>query len=96
MRGLLVVIGLIVILALIGWVKFSKGPDRATMTIESGQIREDTKKAVQTGADLLHRAGDKVQAEVNRPSEPVAEQPKTTTETRTTESTTTETAPITR
>jgi hypothetical protein len=96
MRGLLVVIGLILILALIGWVKFSKGPDRATMSIESGQIREDTKKAMQSGSELLHRAGDKVQAEASRPSEPAADQPATTTETRTTETTTTETAPISR
>ena len=70
MRGLLIIAGLILIFALVGWITFNKGPDRATINIESGQIRDDTKRVIESGAELLHRAGDKVEAEANRPTEP--------------------------
>jgi hypothetical protein len=82
MRALLVVIAVILIFALIGWISFSKGPDRASINVESGQIREDTKQAMETGAELLHKAGDKIEAEADRQPENTATRPEAETTTR--------------
>ena len=82
MRALIVVVVLVLVFALLGWITFSKGPDRASINIESDQIRQDTKQAMESGAELLHKAGDKVQSEADR-------QPQTAETNR-------ETAPITR
>jgi hypothetical protein len=69
MRALIVVVALVLIFVLIGWITFSKGPDRSSINIESDRIRADTKDAMDSGAKLLHKAGDKVEAEAHRPSE---------------------------
>jgi hypothetical protein len=69
MRALLVVIAIVLVFALVGWVTFSKGPDRASINIEADRIRADTKQAVESGAKLLHKAGDKMEAEADRQPE---------------------------
>jgi hypothetical protein len=66
MRVLIIVIALILIGVLIGWITFSKGPDQSSINLNTGAIRQDTKQAVESGAQLLHRAGDKMDAEANR------------------------------
>jgi hypothetical protein len=66
MRVLLIVIAIILVGVLIGWITFNKGPDQSTININTGAIRQDTKKAVESGANLLHRAGDKMDAEAKR------------------------------
>lgn len=80
MRAVLILIAVVLLLALAGWITFSKGPDRSSINVETEQIRTDANKAVQTGADLLHKAGDKLEKETSpqtppptaeRPAEPV-------------------------
>ena len=66
MRVLIIVIALILVGVLVGWITFSKGPDHSSVNIETGAIRQDTKQAVESGAQLLHRAGDKLQTEAER------------------------------
>ena len=66
MRALLIVVALVLIFALVGWISFNKGPDRASINIESDKIRTDTKDVMDSGAHLLHKAGDKVESEANR------------------------------
>jgi hypothetical protein len=66
MRALILLVAIVLILALVGWITFSKGPDRASVNIESDRIRHDTKQVLDSGGQLLHKAGDKVQAEANR------------------------------
>ncbi len=68
MRVLIIIAALILIGVLIGWITFNKGPDHASIDINTGAIRQDTKKAVESGAQLLHRAGDKMETEANRPA----------------------------
>lgn len=71
MRALILLAAIVLILALVGWISFSKGPDRASINIESDRIRQDTKQVMESGAQILHKAGDKVESEANRqPSEP--------------------------
>jgi hypothetical protein len=69
MRALIVVIALVLIFVLVGWITFSKGPDRSSINIESDRIRADTKDAMESGAKLFHKAGDKIEAEANRQPE---------------------------
>jgi hypothetical protein len=82
MRALLVVVAVLLIFALVGWITFSKGPDRASINIESGQIQHDTKKAMESGAELLHKAGDKVHDEASRQPDGPATNPERTPITR--------------
>jgi hypothetical protein len=67
MRALLILAAIVLVLALVGWITFSKGPDHASINIESERIRQDTKQVMQSGAEMLHKAGDKVETEANRP-----------------------------
>lgn len=66
MRALLLVLAVVLILALIGWISFSKGPERTSINLEKNKIREDTKQMMQSGAELLHKAGDKVESETTQ------------------------------
>lgn len=66
MRVLILLAAIVLVLALVGWISFSKGPDRASINIESDRIRQDTKQVLESGGQMLHRAGDKVEAEANR------------------------------
>ena len=75
MRALILIAAIVLILALVGWISFSKGPDKTSINIESDKIRQDTKQVMESGAQILHRAGDKVEAEASR--EPNNVQPKT-------------------
>ena len=66
MRAFLVLVALVLIFALVGWITFGKDPDRSSSNIETGRIEHDTKHAMESGAQLLHKAGDKVESEANR------------------------------
>jgi hypothetical protein len=68
MRALILLVAIVLVLAVAGWISFSKGPDRASINIESDQIRHDTKQVMDSGAKMLHKAGDKVEAEADRES----------------------------
>lgn len=83
MRTLIFIAGLVLIFALVGWISFSRGPDRASINVETSAIRQDTQNAMQKGGELLHKAGDKIEAEANRqPAEPPQVNRETTTVTR--------------
>ncbi len=75
MRALILLAAIVLVLALVGWISFSTGPDRASVNIESERIRQDTKQVMESGAQVLHKAGDKVDAEANRDADRVAEHP---------------------
>jgi hypothetical protein len=66
MRALILLAVIVLVLALVGWISFSKGPDRTSINIESNRIRQDTKEVMESGAKMLHKAGDKVETEANR------------------------------
>ena len=66
MRALILLAAIVLVLALVGWISFSKGPDRASINIESDKIRADTKQVMESSAKMLHQAGDKVEAEADR------------------------------
>ena len=66
MRALLLLILVVLVLSLIGWISFSKGPDRASINVETDQIRSDTDRAVESGAKLLHKAGEELEQKTGR------------------------------
>lgn len=66
MRAIILLAAIVLVLALVGWISFSKGPDRTSINIESDRIRQDTKQVMESGAQMLHKAGDKVEAEADR------------------------------
>lgn len=66
MRALILLAAIVLVLALVGWISFSKGPDHASITIESDKIRQDTRQVMESGAQVLHKAEDKIDAEANQ------------------------------
>jgi hypothetical protein len=73
MRALLLLSVAVIVLALVGWISLSTGPDRTSINIESNRIRQDTKQVMESGAQMLHKAGDKVETEGNRQPSHVAD-----------------------
>jgi hypothetical protein len=69
MRGILVLILIVVVLAVVGWISFGRDGDSASINLETKEIKEDTQKALDTGAQLLKRAGEKIDNAVDAESE---------------------------
>jgi hypothetical protein len=53
----LVLAGVLVLMALVGWARFEWSENRATLTIETGAIREKTAGLMFRGRELLARFG---------------------------------------
>jgi Tfp pilus assembly protein PilX len=62
MRVVLILIVLLLVALFIGWISFSRGPERSSINLETTTIRQDTKKAVQSGEALLHKTEEKLDA----------------------------------
>lgn len=60
MRALIFLAVVVVILAFAGWISFSKSAGRSSINIETQQIKQDTDRAVESGSNLLRRAGEAV------------------------------------
>jgi len=71
MKALFFLIVVIALLAFAGWLTFNSGPGRASVNLETNEIREDTQEIVRSGAKIIDRAGDKPQPsdEVQQPVE---------------------------
>jgi hypothetical protein len=81
-RALILLAAIVVVLALVGWISFRKGPEGPSVTIESERIRQDTKKVMDSSAQMLHKARDKVEAKANGEPSPVANNPNASPATR--------------
>lgn len=64
MRALIFLVAIVLILSLAGWVTYSKAPGRSSINIETQQIKQDTDRALESGSNLLRKAGDAVDSEV--------------------------------
>lgn len=60
MKAALIIIALILCAALIGWITFDSTGDRASVNIETQEIKQDTKKAVKKGKDLIDDAKQEI------------------------------------
>jgi cytoskeletal protein RodZ len=74
MRALILLVVVILVLALAGWISFSKSPDRSSINLETQQIQQDTDRALESGSNLLREAGEAVDRanESTSPSEPLS------------------------
>ncbi len=60
MRLLIIIVVVVLVMALVGWISFNREDGRASVNIETQEIREDTESAMEAGSDLLHKAADDV------------------------------------
>ena len=60
MRALLIVLGLIVFFAVVGWITFSDDDGRASINLETDEIREATGEMMNKGSELLKEAEQEV------------------------------------
>jgi len=60
MRVLILFVVILLICSLVGWITFSKGPGHASINIETDQIRADTDRAVDSGAQILKNTGEAI------------------------------------
>jgi hypothetical protein len=77
MRALIFLVAIVLLLALAGWVTFTKEAGRSSINIETEQIEQDTDRALESGSNLLRKAGDAVD-QANEPdtqAAPVQTQP---------------------
>src|SRR5262245_16766162 len=73
MRALLVVVIAVLVLALVGWIKFHNSPDQSSIVIDKNAIKQDTEGAVERGNEFLNSARHAV--EPDTPNSTVAPQP---------------------
>lgn len=56
MRALIVLFAALIVLALVGWITFSKGPGQSSIHLETDKIKQDTDEMMESGAELLDDA----------------------------------------
>jgi len=61
MRAVILIVAILLIFSLIGWITYSRGPGHASINIETDQIRADTDRAMQSGAQMLRKTGDEIE-----------------------------------
>ena len=58
MRTLLIIAGLILLMALVGWISFGSGPTRSSINIETQEIKEDTQSALESAEEIIDSGAD--------------------------------------
>jgi hypothetical protein len=58
MRALILLAAIVLILALVGWLTFSRDDGRTSINLETQEIRQDTKELLESGSQALHEAGE--------------------------------------
>jgi hypothetical protein len=56
MRGVLYLVLIVLVLAVVGWITFNHDPSRPGINLETQKVKDDTRKAMETGSDLLKKA----------------------------------------
>jgi hypothetical protein len=60
MRAIIFIVAIVLILALVGWISFSRAPGQSSINLETQKIQQDTDRAVEGGSNLLREASDAV------------------------------------
>ena len=60
MRALIFIVAIVLILALIGWISFSRTPGQSSINLETQKIQQDTDRALESGSKLLREASEAV------------------------------------
>jgi Flp pilus assembly protein TadB len=56
MRAIIIVAVILLVMVALGWLSFRASQDRATMTIETQKIEQDTEQAVEKGREVWQDA----------------------------------------
>jgi hypothetical protein len=54
MRTFIILALVLLLLAVVGWVSFSRTGTKASINLETNQIKQDTREMVDTGKEMLH------------------------------------------
>jgi hypothetical protein len=63
MRVLILIVAVVLLLALLGWVTFTRGPGQSSINVETQQIRQDTKELLESGSEALQGVERTIQHE---------------------------------
>lgn len=72
MRAVLYLVLIVLVLALIGWVTFNKDRDRPGINLETQKMKEDTKKVMEAGSELLKDAERSIDGASKQTEQPTA------------------------
>lgn len=62
MRGIIILVLAVLILVVVGWIRFDRQSSRSSIHLETQEIKEDTQKAIDQGAELLQETGDAIES----------------------------------
>lgn len=83
MRALIILAAVVLLLALVGWITFSNGPDRSSINIETQEIKQNTRDVMEKSSELLKDAEGAIgRSNSPRGSEPASRQPSDLTPTK--------------
>jgi hypothetical protein len=71
MRGILILVVIVVLLAFVGWIKFSNTPQQSTITIDKEAVKEDTNRMVERGNEFVDQTRHAVGTERGATFQPV-------------------------
>jgi hypothetical protein len=74
MRSLIIAVLLVLVLVLVGWVSFHYSGHRASVTLETERIEQDTSRLIDEGREAVRDVRERA-AEVREPEAPDARQP---------------------
>jgi hypothetical protein len=66
---LVIVVVIVAAMALLGWLTFSGSTDRASISIETKEIKEDVGRAVESGKEYSEKARRETRAPQKEPSD---------------------------
>ncbi|MCC7335044.1 MAG: hypothetical protein IT422_08105 [Pirellulaceae bacterium] len=70
MRALIVIVILLLILAAVGWLKFSSPNGDPTLRVDTEKVRQDTSTIVEKSKQAVDHAAEKIDASID--SEPIS------------------------
>lgn len=74
MRALIVIVVLLLILAAVGWLKFSTPSGDPTLRVDTEKVRQDTSTIVEKSKEAVDSAAQKIDASIdNKPLAPASE-----------------------
>ncbi len=66
MRALLILLVVVLLLAVVGWIRFHDSPQRSTISIEKEEIRQDTEGMVERGNEFLENTRQAVDTDASQ------------------------------
>lgn len=76
MRAVLYLVLIVLVLALVGWITFNRDPNRPGVNLETQKMKDDTKRAMETGSDLFKKAEKSMDRAASRSDEPANSAPR--------------------